>query len=224
DVVVGRRRAAAPQGEGGAEREESDRPAPVARRERPESAATRASSAFGLHDVRLPPPDEQRRAGLCAACARAVKARPPRLRAGFSRLSPAITDAKAPRRSRRSSAMEATRVPGTLIELFLETVERRPRPDLFLRKIQGRWEPLSAARARADVESLALALEDLGLGRGDRVALLSENRYEWPVADLAIVGQGAVTVPIYPTLTAEQCRHILADSEASIVLVSNAAQ
>ena len=44
--------------------------------------------------------------------------------------------------------------------------------------------------------------------RGDRVAILSENRYEWPVADLAILGLGAVTVPIYPTLTAAQCRHI----------------
>ena len=54
--------------------------------------------------------------------------------------------------------------------------------------------------------------------RGERVAILSENRYEWVVADLAIVGQGAVTVPIYATLTPDQCRAILADSGSRVVL------
>src|SRR5206468_6533297 len=59
----------------------------------------------------------------------------------------------------------------------------------------------SAERALADVESVALALRELGVQKGDRVALLSENRYEWPVIDLAVLGLGAVLVPIYPTLT-----------------------
>jgi long-chain acyl-CoA synthetase len=54
------------------------------------------------------------------------------------------------------------------------------------------------------------------------VALLSENRYEWAITDLATLGQGAVTVPIYPTLTAPQSLHILENSEARIVVVSNA--
>ncbi len=112
----------------------------------------------------------------------------------------------------------------TLIQLFLDTVDHRPRRDLFVRKAHGRWEEISAERSLADVEGLALALRELGIRPGERVALLSENRYEWPVCDLAIVGQGAVTVPIYPTLTAEQCRYILENAEASLVIVSTRAQ
>jgi long-chain acyl-CoA synthetase len=88
----------------------------------------------------------------------------------------------------------------------------------------GRWESLSSERARKDVEGLALGLAGLGVRRGDRVALLSENRYEWAITDLATLGQGAVTVPIYPTLTAPQSLHILENSEARVVVVSNAAQ
>jgi len=56
------------------------------------------------------------------------------------------------------------------------------------------------------------------------VALLSENRYEWAITDLATLGQGAVTVPIYPTLTAPQCQYILENSEAQVCVVSTPAQ
>ena len=112
----------------------------------------------------------------------------------------------------------------TLIRLFLDTVATWHKPAQFLRRRQEGWEAISAERALADVESLALGLGHLGIRRGDRVALLSENRYEWAVSDLAVVGIGAVTVPIYATLTLEQCRHILADSGARAVIVSNAAQ
>src|SRR5690242_13582365 len=120
-------------------------------------------------------------------------------------------------------------MPKTLISLFLDSVARHRKPALFMRRIadtagHGRWESLSSERARADVESLALGLAALGVRRGDRVALLSENRYEWAVTDLATLGQGAVTVPIYPTLTAPQCRYILEYSEAQVCMVSNSAQ
>src|SRR5262245_10261365 len=117
----------------------------------------------------------------------------------------------------------------TLIRIFLDTVTQRPKPALFMRRLPdtagaGRWESLSSERARTDVESLALGLAALGVRRGDRVALLSENRYEWAVTDLATLGQGAVTVPIYPTLTAPQCRYILDNAEAGVVVVSTPAQ
>src|SRR5262249_16712079 len=97
--------------------------------------------------------------------------------------------------------------PTTLRQMFLDSVARCRKPAHFMRRLpdtagHGRWESLSSERARADVESLALGLAALGVRRGDRVALLSENRYEWAVSDLASLGQGAVTVPIYPTLTA----------------------
>jgi len=112
----------------------------------------------------------------------------------------------------------------TLIRLFLDTVATWRKPAQFLRRGERGWEAISADRALADVECLGLGLRYLGIRRGERVALLSENRYEWAVSDLAILGLGAVTVPIYPTLTPEQCRVILADSGARAVIVSNAAQ
>jgi len=120
-------------------------------------------------------------------------------------------------------------LPKTLIRLFLDSVEEHRKPALFMRRVaepagRGRWESLSSERARADVESLALGLAALGVRRGDRVALLSENRYEWAITDLATLGQGAVTVPIYPTLTAPQCRYILDNAEARVCVVSTPAQ
>ena len=112
----------------------------------------------------------------------------------------------------------------TLISTFLDTVAKHRKPAQFMRKTAGGWESISAERALADVESMALGLGELGIGRGDRVAILSENRYEWPVADLAIVGLGAVSVPIYPTLTAAQCAFVIANSEAKLAIVSSPAQ
>jgi long-chain acyl-CoA synthetase len=112
----------------------------------------------------------------------------------------------------------------TLIGLFIETVEKHRKPAQMMRKLEGRWESLSAERVLSDVESLGLGLASLGVEPGDRVALLSENRYEWPVSDLAILGIGAITVPIYPTLTSEQCRYILDNSGAKVVIVSTLAQ
>jgi long-chain acyl-CoA synthetase len=112
----------------------------------------------------------------------------------------------------------------TLIGIFQETVETHRKPAQFIRKTPQGWEQLSAERARTDVESLALALRELGIAPGDRVALVSENRYEWAVTDLAVVGMGAVLVPIYPTLTAEQCRYILADAEVKVAVASSLAQ
>src|SRR5262252_863877 len=107
-------------------------------------------------------------------------------------------------------------VPDTLIGIFLDTVRQRPRSDQFLRKASRGWESLSSQRVLADVEALALALRAQGIVKGDRVALLSENRYEWPLIDLATMSLGAITVPIYPTLTAQQIRHMLEHSEAKL--------
>ena len=115
-------------------------------------------------------------------------------------------------------------VPDTLIRIFLEAVATHRRPDQFMRRAETGWEAIAGERALADVESLALALRALGVERGDRVALLSENRYEWAVTDLAVLGLGAVTVPIYPTLTAQQIRGLLENCEAKIFVVSTPAQ
>ena len=120
-------------------------------------------------------------------------------------------------------------MPKTLIRIFLDSASKHHKAALFMRRLpdtagRGRWESLSADRALADVESLGLGLAALGVQRGDRVALLAENRYEWAVTDLATLGQGAVTVPIYPTLTAPQVRYILDNAEARVCVLSSAAQ
>jgi long-chain acyl-CoA synthetase len=112
----------------------------------------------------------------------------------------------------------------TLIGIFLETVARHDKPAQFIRRHGGSWEAIPAARALAEVEALALALREIGIDRGDHVALLSETRYEWTVTDLAVLGLGAVTVPLYPTLTPDQIRFMLANSEAKAMIVSSAQQ
>ena len=100
----------------------------------------------------------------------------------------------------------------TLPGIFLESLRRFRREDVFRRKHAGAWEAISADRALADVAHLAAGLRNLGVRRGDRVALLGETRYEWAVSDLAILGLGAITVPLYPTLTADQCAAMVVNS------------
>ena len=95
------------------------------------------------------------------------------------------------------------------------------RPFAWAKK-DGAWMPLSWAAAAAEARSLALGLKALGIGDGDRVGLVSENRPEWGVADVAIVAAGGVVVPAYVTNTVADHRHILKDSGARAVIVSNA--
>ena len=86
------------------------------------------------------------------------------------------------------------------------------------------WVSLQARELFRQVVWMARGLERLGIGPGDRVALLSENRPEWAIADFAILGRGAVTVPLYPTLPAASCEYILQDSGARAIVVSNTVQ
>ena len=115
-------------------------------------------------------------------------------------------------------------VPGTLTQLFFEILGRFNRPDAYQARQNGRYVPVSHAQVRQRVRHLALGLESLGLVAGDRVAILSENRVEWAFSDWACLTLGLADVPIYPTLPAEQVPHILNDSGAVAMLVSNAAQ
>jgi long-chain acyl-CoA synthetase len=83
---------------------------------------------------------------------------------------------------------------------------------------------LSSKEAFEKIRDLSLGLTSLGMGSGDRVAIVSESRPEWLLADLAILAGGGVTVPIYPTLSAAQVRYILDDSGARIAIVSTRLQ
>ena len=91
-------------------------------------------------------------------------------------------------------------------------------------KQSGGWDPITAEQLQAQVYATALRLRSWGVGKGDRVAILSENRMEWAVADYATMLIGAIDVPIYATQTAEQCLHILQHSAAKVLFVSTPRQ
>ncbi len=84
----------------------------------------------------------------------------------------------------------------------------------------GKWLPISSSDFRGNVAATARALQACGICKDDRVAILSENRPEWSIADFAILLLGAVTVPVYATLTSEQTAFTLHDSGATMVFVS----
>ena len=114
--------------------------------------------------------------------------------------------------------------PGTLVRLFLDAVDTHDKPDALLRHGPNGWEPIPHRAVLDDVRACAHALAGLGVQRGDRVALLSENRAEWLIADYAILCAGGLTVPLYATLPANQLAVILRDCGARVMLVSTAEQ
>ncbi len=83
------------------------------------------------------------------------------------------------------------------------------------------WTPISSKQMYGRVRAVAEMLQRWGIGKGDRVALVGDNRWEWPVSDYAILAIGAVDVPLYQTLTPEQEAYILKDSGAKAILLSN---
>jgi long-chain acyl-CoA synthetase len=105
---------------------------------------------------------------------------------------------------------------------FAEAERRGDRPFLWAKR-DGGYRPTSWAAAANDVRRLARGLNHLGIGRGDRVALVAENRPEWVVADLAIMSAGAITVPAYVTNRVDDHRHVFADSGARAVIVTTSA-
>jgi long-chain acyl-CoA synthetase len=112
----------------------------------------------------------------------------------------------------------------TLCDLFFDSVDRFKKADHLRYKKDGAWLSISSDELRRAVEELSLGLRTLGVEKGDRVAILSENRPEWAMADLASLCAGAVDVPIYATLPAAQVLYILNDSQAKVIFVSGAAQ
>lgn len=109
----------------------------------------------------------------------------------------------------------------TIPRLFLRLTETFEKPALLLHKRDGRYQSLSTADVRLEVERIALGLKGLGIGPGDKVVLLAENSPWWVMTDYAVIGLGAVTVPVYPSLVPEQIRYIVRDSDAKVVIVSD---
>ena len=115
-------------------------------------------------------------------------------------------------------------MPETLCEMFQESVKKFADYPALLRRVDGRFQAVTYREMGARVRMLATALLALGIDRGDRVALLSENRPEWAIADFATIHIGAVNVGIFPTIPASQVEFIVADSGAKCLIVSDREQ
>jgi long-chain acyl-CoA synthetase len=113
----------------------------------------------------------------------------------------------------------------TIPELFLAAVHSHPRPDLFsYRDASGKFVDVSSQEALQKVRSLRFGLQSLGVKPGDKVAILSENRVEWALSDLATLCAGGISVPIYSTLLPDAIEYILGDCEPVVVFVSSEEQ
>ena len=111
----------------------------------------------------------------------------------------------------------------TIPEMFQNITARfqdDPRP-VMLHKVEGKYVPVHYRALKRSVELFAAGLASLGVQRGDRISIISENRPEWAISDFAIASLGAVDVPIYPTNTAKQIEYILQDAGVRFVIVSN---
>lgn len=110
---------------------------------------------------------------------------------------------------------------GSLPAVLARSVERQGAKPALGHKVGERWVEISYEKLYERVRSFAAGLAALGVGRGDAVALMSENRPEWPICDFAVQSLGAMTVPIYPTLEAGQVAHIIEDSGVKVAVVES---
>lgn len=110
----------------------------------------------------------------------------------------------------------------TLPHMFFAKAGELGDKPVFWDKRDDRWHPVTWTQASADVSALSRGLRTLGVKPGDRVVLVSENRPEWPIADLAIMSARALTVPAYTTNTVDDHIHLFTDSSAEVVIVSSA--
>jgi len=112
--------------------------------------------------------------------------------------------------------------PTTLLALVEQGLPRNVTPATIATKRDGKWLETPRAEFERQVERFAYGLHALGVRRGDRVAIHSENSAEWLIADLAVLSLGAIDVPIYTTQPADQIEYIVENSEAVVYIVSSA--
>lgn len=111
----------------------------------------------------------------------------------------------------------------TMNDVFVSATKPRGR-EVMLWQDGAEWKPIHAEQLYRNVRALATVFRKWGIAKGDRIALLSENRWEWAVSDFAALAIGAVDVPLYPTLTADQVGYILRDAGARVAIVSTREQ
>jgi long-chain acyl-CoA synthetase len=108
-----------------------------------------------------------------------------------------------------------------LVQMFFARAAAKGDAPFLWAKSDGRWQAVSWAEAKRQVIALADSLRRIGVEPGDRVLLVSENRPEWLISDLAIMAAGCVTVPAYTTNTTRDHAHVLGNSGARAAIVSN---
>jgi long-chain acyl-CoA synthetase len=111
--------------------------------------------------------------------------------------------------------------PKTLVEIYEGVARNHSKPNNLNYKRDGAWQALSAVDILSRARRIALGLYSLGLRKGDRVALLSESCVEWVLADQGCILMGAITVPIYPTLSPDQVEYIVKDCAARAIFISS---
>ncbi len=136
--------------------------------------------------------------------------------------APAPKDARNPGRHDVSDPRKDE--PRTAVAMWKDRVKATPDRVAFRFKRGAEWAAMTYGEANAAAQEIAAGLVSLGVSPGDRVCLASQTRLEWVLADVGILLAGAVTVPIYPQSTAEQCEFIIRDAGAKLVMVEDAAQ
>jgi long-chain acyl-CoA synthetase len=111
-------------------------------------------------------------------------------------------------------------IPHTIPHFCIESFRRNAKPDALSFKVDNVWKRLSGAEIIERIKRIALGLSALGVKAGDRVAIISENRPEWSLVDIAILSLRAVNVPIYTTQAVDQIRYILENSGAKMLFIS----
>lgn len=107
-----------------------------------------------------------------------------------------------------------------LTKHFFDAANRYSSKAALKEKVAGVYRSITYQEMKERVEQVAAFFLESGFQQGDKIALLSENRPEWPISDMGLISVGLVNVPIYPTLTAQQIAYILNDSQSKAVIVS----
>lgn len=108
-----------------------------------------------------------------------------------------------------------------IFDLHFHQLNNYPKDDALTAKINGKWEPTSTASFIKQAEAFASGLLELDLKAGDKIALISNNRPEWHIVDLGILLAGMISVPIYPTINAEDYEFIMNDAGVKLCFLSD---
>jgi len=120
--------------------------------------------------------------------------------------------------------MTALPLLSTINDLFLHVASASNPKAILWQDEFGQWQPISSDQIYQRVRQLAKTFLNWGANKGDRIGLISENRWEWAITDFATLAIGAVNVPIYPTLTGEQIAELMQDAHCKIAVVSTRQQ